>query len=52
MRERRNAFRDRVFAVPPTTRRSPSPLFTRRKHRMNVITNLLAGVFHFLGWLV
>ncbi|MER8232442.1 hypothetical protein ACIRQY_17055 [Streptomyces sp. NPDC101490] len=22
------------------------------KHPMNVITNLLAGVFHFLGWLV
>ncbi|MBB1253649.1 hypothetical protein [Streptomyces alkaliterrae] len=52
MRERRNAFRDRVFAVRPTTRRSLSRLFTRRRHHMNLITNLLAGVVHFIGWLV
>ncbi|MGY3062702.1 hypothetical protein ACVWZD_007000 [Streptomyces sp. TE3672] len=24
----------------------------KEKHRMNVITNLLAGIVHFVGWLV
>ncbi|MFE3071437.1 hypothetical protein [Streptomyces sp. NPDC059247] len=33
--------------------RSPTPMYLyEEKHPMNVITNLLAGVFHFLGWLV
>ncbi|WP_267883577.1 hypothetical protein [Streptomyces sp. NRRL F-5727] len=43
MRKRRAA--DRDCAVPRNT-------CTRRSPTMNVITNLLAGVVHFLGWLV
>ncbi|EST19398.1 hypothetical protein [Streptomyces niveus] len=27
-------------------------IFTRRTPHMNVITNLLAGLVHFVGWLV
>ncbi|MFJ6866531.1 hypothetical protein ACIQRS_20415 [Streptomyces termitum] len=42
MCERRAADRDRT--VPRNT--------CTRSTTMNVITDLLAGVFHFLGWLI
>ncbi|MER7951743.1 hypothetical protein ABTY59_30535 [Streptomyces sp. NPDC096079] len=41
--ERRAADRDRTVPLMYRMRRSTT---------MNVITNLLAGVLHFLGWLV
>ncbi|MEW1697224.1 hypothetical protein ACIQCR_22055 [Streptomyces sp. NPDC093249] len=43
MRVRRAADRHRAV---------PLMYLYEEKHHMNVITNLLAGVFHFLGWLV
>ncbi|MFB8439011.1 hypothetical protein ACFC7A_08145 [Streptomyces niveus] len=44
MRKRRAADRDRAL--------SQLYIFTRRTPHMNVITNLLAGLVHFVGWLV
>ncbi|MEU3075694.1 hypothetical protein [Streptomyces laurentii] len=43
MRKRRAADRDRVC---------PTENLYEEKHPMNIITNLLAGVVHFLGWLI
>ena len=42
-RKRRAA--DRDCAVPQMH-------MYKEKHRMNILTNLLAGIVHFVGWLI
>ncbi|QKW04958.1 hypothetical protein HUT18_07775 [Streptomyces sp. NA04227] len=55
MRERRAADRDRVPGSCPIRSTGVGPTHSitiKEKHEMNLLTDILAGLIHVVGWLV